>query len=237
MKNLPIFIIALAMIISAIILGSYFYNARKEVNTVRVVGYAAGEYDSDILKWRLTLSVVTSGTNQMQGFQALTRNISMFRDFLNNMNFDTSNLEISPSINWPMHSTVGQITGYQFQQQIAFTLRDTTRFHEIENLVFDMTPLIATGISINNSSIEYYISQLPEAKLEIISEATNDAKERALIVANTTNTRLGKLLNGRVGVFQITEPLSAEVGSMGIFNTSTRRKQIAVTFTGVFELK
>jgi len=232
-----IYTIAVAMLLSAIILGSSYYNARKQVNTIRVVGYAAGEYESDILKWRLTFSINTTQANQAQGFQLLGRDLTRFRDFLDRKGFDTREIEIMQAFNWPIYNRDGNISGHQFQQPVAFTLRDTARFKEIENIMFDMSELIATGVTITNSSIEYYISRLPEVKLEIIAEATKDARERALTVANTTSTRLGKLMNGRVGVFQITEPFSAEVQSMGMFHTHTRRKQIAVTFTGVFELR
>jgi hypothetical protein len=232
-----VYIIAAAMIISSFILGSYFYNARKSVNTIRVVGHAAGEYNSDVLKWRLTFSASTNQNNQAQGLQMLSRDMTRFRDFLERKNFNTGDIEIMQAFNWPTYNRDGGISGHFFQQSVAFTLRDTSRFAEIEAIVYDMSELIATGITIMNSSIEYYISRLPEVKLEIIAEATKDARERALTVASTTNTRLGKLLNGRVGIFQITEPFSVEVQSMGIHSTHTRRKQISVTMTGVFELK
>jgi hypothetical protein len=38
-------------------------------------------------------------------------------------------------------------------------------------------------------------------------------------------------------VFQITEPYSTEVSSLGIYDTSTRKKQISVTASAVFAIK
>ena len=235
-KNM-ILVLALAMIVSSIILGSYFYHARKPINIIRVVGYASGEYDSDILKWVLSLSATSSANNQIQGIQSLAGEIRKFRDFLESKGFDGSDLEITPSYNWANYNRDGNITGYTFEQKIAFTLKDLSRFEEVEHYAIDLIDLAATGINIRNSSLEYYISELPDLKIEIIAEATRDARARAEEVAKTANARLGKLRNGRVGVFQITEPLSVEVQSMGIFNTNTRRKQISVTMTGEFELK
>jgi len=237
MEKKTALIIAIAMIICAIILGSFFYSARRPVNIIRVVGYAAGEYDSDILKWVLTLSATAPSNNQIQGIQALTRDIRRFREFLGNNGFDVNGLEINPSYNWPNYNRDGNIVNYNFEQRIAFTLRDVARFEEVEHFAVDLTDIAATGINIRNSTLEYYLSELPDIKIDIIGEATRDARVRAEEVARTTNTRLGKLRNGRVGVFQITEPLSVEVQSMGIFSTNTRRKQISVTMTGEFELK
>ena len=235
-KNIAI-IIAIALIISSVILGFFFYTARKSVNSIRVVGYASGEYDSDILKWRLTLTANSPENNLMQGYSSLNSDIKKFRDFIKNNKYNVEDIELMPSYNYPNYNRDGVITGYIFEQSISFTLRDTNRFEEIENFAYDLSEISQTGMKIRNSSIEYFISALPELKQVIISEATKDALERAQQVANTTNTQLGKLLNGRVGVFQITEPLSTEVQAYGIYNTNTRRKQISVTMTGEFELK
>jgi hypothetical protein len=230
-------IIAVGLIISAMIIGHCFYQAQKSINTIRVVGYASGEYDSDILKWKLTLTANVPQNNLIQGYISLNNDIKKFREFLNSKNLDGKELEIKPSWNYANYNRDGVIVGNIFTQEIAFTLSDVNRFDEVENLAFEMTELSKTGINLTNSSIEYYISALPELKQEIISEATKDARARALQVAKTTKTKLGKLINGRVGVFQITEPLSVEVQSYGIYNTNTRKKQISVTMSGEFELK
>ena len=231
------FIIGIAIVIAAMILGCFFYQARKSVNTIRVVGYAAGDYDSDILKWKIAISAQSPQNDMMRGFISLNNDITRFRTFLTEKGFDASELEIMPSWNYANYNRDGVITSYHFEQNIAFTLKNQARFEEIENLAFDLTDLTKTGIIIKNSAVEYYISELPELKKEIIGEATKDALQRAQQVANTTNTKLGKLLNGRVGVFQITEPLSVEVQSYGIYSTHTKKKQISVTLTGDFELK
>ena len=230
-------IIGIAIIISSIVLGNFFYQARKPVNIVRVVGYASRDHDSDILKWRITLSAQSPQNDMMRGFISLNNDIAKFRAFLTEKSFDATELEIMPSWNYSNYNRDGVITGHIFEQTIGFTLNDPNRFEEVEELALDLTDLAKTGIIIKSSTIEYYISALPEIKREIIGDATKDARERALQVANTTGAKLGKLLNGRVGVFQITEPLSVEVQSYGIYNTHTRKKQISVTLTGEFELK
>ena len=52
--------ISVSLIISTIILGTFFYITNKNVRTVRVVGHAAREYDSDILKWNITITCQSS---------------------------------------------------------------------------------------------------------------------------------------------------------------------------------
>jgi hypothetical protein len=227
--------IAIAIVVAALILGISFCSAQKPENTVRVVGYASGEYDSDIMRWNVTIS--TTQSTMLAGFQVMHADLLKFRQFVTDHNIDATNIDVRPMWNYANFNRDGNLIGYNFEQNFSVTIRDVDRFDEIEELANDLTQLIRSGIGIKNSSIEYYLSALPELKIEIIANATRDARDRALQVAQTTNTRLGKLKSGRVGVFQITEPLSVEVQSYGIFNTNTRKKQISVTFTGEFQLR
>jgi len=228
---------SVALVIAAMILGSFFYQARKPINTVRVVGYASKEYDSDILKWKITLSSTAATNNLTRGYIQLNEDIKKIRTFLETKGFDAQELEIMPAWNYANYNRDGIVTNHTFEQTITFTVRVVSKFDEIENYALDLTEIAETGINLRNSTVEYYISALPDVKKEIISLATLDALERATQVAKTTNAQLGRLLSGRVGVFQITEPLSVEVQSYGIYNTNTRKKQISVTLSGEYELK
>jgi hypothetical protein len=224
-----------AIIVAALILGLFFYFAQRKEHSVRVVGYASGEYTSDIIKWNITYGVTESDI--LVGFQSLNRNLVRVKDFLESHGLDAQEIEVRPAWHYANWNNTGRIVNYTFEQNVTITVRDTSRFDEIQDFAIDLTKIIQAGINIRNSSIEYFISALPSVKQEIISEATRDARERAEQVAKTTNTRVGRLINGRVGVFQITEPLSVEVQSLGIHSTHTRKKQISVTFTGEFSLK
>ena len=72
---------------------------------------------------------------------------------------------------------------------------------------------------------------------ELVSLETMNAKERAEKMLEQTDVKLGKLISVRSGVFQITEPYSTEVSSLGIYDTSTRKKQISVTASAVITIK
>jgi hypothetical protein len=233
MKNLKN--IALAIIISAIILGTFYYQSNKKINIVRVVGYASKECESDVMKWIFSLN--TTQPTQLKGFETLYNDINNIKFFLRQLGLEDLVLDIEPSYNYAHYHRDGYITGYNFDQQASVTLRDVSIFDDIEKLSLDLTEISKYVKYIRNSRVEYYISALPELKIEIIAEATKDARERALQVAKTTGAKLGKLINGRVGVFQITEPLSVEVQSYGIYSIQTRKKQISVTLTGEFQLK
>ncbi|TYB31926.1 MAG: SIMPL domain-containing protein, partial [Candidatus Mcinerneyibacterium aminivorans] len=54
-KNIAI-ILSLGLIISFTVFGIFFYNTRKNIKTIKVVGMAKKEFNADLLKWDLTLS-------------------------------------------------------------------------------------------------------------------------------------------------------------------------------------
>jgi len=227
-----------AIIIAAIVLGWFFYCAQRPADTVRVVGYASGEYDSDILRWTLTISAQTpAGQNLVEGYKLLNTDMKRFSAFLKKKGFNEKDFRANPAYTYPMYNNNSQVTSNYFEQTFVFTLRDVNRFDEIETLATDLTELLATGMNYRSSSLEYYISALPDLKKQIIGEAAKDALDRAKTVVESSGSKLGKLRYGRVGVFQITEPLSVEVESYGIYNTYSRRKQISVTMTSEFRVK
>ena len=64
------------------------------------------------------------------------------------------------------------------------------------------------------------------------SDIASRARADEIAAASGVSTR--KLLNSSVGVFQITEPFSTEVSDYGMYNTSTRQKDITVTVRAGF---
>jgi hypothetical protein len=230
-------ILAFGMIISAFIFGAFFSKAQKQKQIIRVVGSASQEYSSDILKWQITLGT-QSGINDLNsGFKNISASIESLKKLLSENGFNPNDLTINPSYSYPMYDQTGKIASYNLEQTLTFTVKDTTKFANIEKLCLDQSNLYDRKILLRNSQLQYYISKLPELKHNIIAEATKDAKERASQVAKSSKSKVGKLLNARVGVFQITEPNSTEVQAYGVYNTNTRQKQITVTVTSEFELK
>ena len=93
------------------------------------------------------------------------------------------------------------------------------------------------SIAVDQSTLEYYYSDIARLKHSLLGAATRDAQLRATEIARSTDASVGDILAARAGVFQITEPFSTEVSGMGMYNTSTRRKEITVTVHAAFSLK
>jgi hypothetical protein len=90
---------------------------------------------------------------------------------------------------------------------------------------------------LDNSYVEYHSSQINTLKHDLLAAATQDARKRAEQIAQTAGASLGTLRSARSGVFQIKEPYSASADDYGMFDTSTRHKEITVTVRAEFALR
>ena len=118
--------------------------------------------------------------------------------------------------------------GYDLYQEVSVTSNDVDK---VEKISRDITELIESGVEFSSFSPEYYYTKLDELKLQLIEEATANAKERINIMAAGTGEKPGKLLDASLGVFQITAQNSSdeEYSYGGTFNTYSRAKTASIT--------
>ena len=72
----------------------------------------------------------------------------------------------------------------------------------------------------------YLYSGIEGLKLDLLAKATENAKLRAKTLAEAGGAKLGSIMSASQGVFQITQPLSTEVASYGMYDTSTVEKDV-----------
>ncbi|MCF7793925.1 MAG: SIMPL domain-containing protein [Candidatus Cloacimonetes bacterium] len=227
-------ILAISMIISAIILGSFFYAARMEKETVRVVGYATNDFEADIIKWTFNISV-NVGLNELEnGYNIIHEKLIKFEKIWKELHIETSDFNVNPVTVNNQFGEYGKITGYNISQRIFLI---STNLVEIEKLAVNPASFVEKGITFEFSNIEYFSSKLPEIKQQLLAKATQDARRRAEEIIGVTSSKIKKMKSARAGVFQITEPYSTDVAGYGIYQTSTRNKTIKVTVTAEFVIE
>ena len=117
--------------------------------------------------------------------------------------------------------------GYDLYQEISVTSNDVDK---VDNISRDITQLIEADVEFNSESPEYYYTKLDELKLQLIEEATANAKERIDIMAQGTGAEVDQLLTANLGVFQITaQNTNSDYSYGGTFNTSSRQKTASIT--------
>ncbi len=207
------------------------------------MGVASKQFTSDTVKWSIFLQETAAPDNLKVGYEKLNQQLEGITQELEKLGINVDSINKKPinvyeeydfknSMNGKGEERV--FTGFRLQQNLFIISK---KVDELENLAFNPMILFEKGIVINSSNLEYYSSRIDDLKKEIIAEATANARERGIKMLENTDVKLGKMLSLNSGVFQITEPYSTSVSSSGIYDTSTRDKQIRVTVHAVFSIK
>lgn len=230
---LPAAVLAAGLVLAAISFGLFFFRARAPQQTVRVVGSATQAFEADIVKWRFTVSRPVSDAGLREGYAQLRADVEHFRDLLRARGLPDTALIVQPPTAQPQWGREGVRTGYTLQQPVFII---SERMADVEPLALEPATLLRDGAVLEFSQLEYFYSGIARLKQELLSTATRDARERAAQIAENTDSRVGKIISARSGVFQITEPYSTEVSGFGVHNTATRKKEITVTVHADFAL-
>ncbi len=234
MKTSHALLIGGSLIIAFFIFGIFFYNARVTDNTINVVGAATKRFDSDIVKWRITLSRTAEEKDMSAGYRLIQADLKTLRELLNSLKIDEKDISIQPINTEPVYSATGKTSNYNILQSLFVV---TTDIAAAEGLALDPGSLLEKGVVLQNSTLEYLNSKLSDIKMELLSEATKDAHMRAKEIAKFSGATLGQVTSLKAGVFQINEPYSNEVSDYGMYNTQTKQKDITVTVRATYKLE
>jgi len=123
------------------------------------------------------------------------------------------------------------LLGYTLQQSL-FIISEV--IEKVENLALNPDELLESNIFFQRSSLENFYSKIDLLKKDLLTKATKNARERAEKILQDSNYHPGRMISAKAGVFQIIEPYSTEVESYGMYNTSSRKKDITVTVHAQF---
>jgi len=233
MNSKPAIILAVGLIISSILFGMFVVVAKQQDKSIRVVGLGTKNVASDTAKWTITLGQNTGINNQQDGYRLLQKDLKKLVNFLKNNAVEDKDIIIEPVNSYPNYGTNG-ISGYVFTQRVSVRVNDISK---LEKVALNTDAISDAGLVFQNSTMEYFISNLSELKSEILAIATKDAKLRAEEIAKSSGNKVEGLISARSGVFQIRQPLSTEVSDYGIYDTFSKEKEVAVTVTAVFKLR
>jgi uncharacterized protein len=229
----PSAIVAGGLILASLIFGLFFNQARGTPHTISVTGSATQPFVSDIAKWRLTLSRSVADGGQTDGYRQLREDAERLRERLRVAGVADTAMSLLPPTAQPQWGPNGVRTGYNLQQPIYIISASPG----LEQLALDPGAFTSAGTGVDQSSLEYFLTDIARLKHSLLGAATRDAQRRAEEIAKSTGSNVGGVISARAGVFQITEPYSTEVSGMGMYNTSTRAKEITVTVHASFALR
>lgn len=240
-QHLNSIIVAIAVIATAVILSNAFVNRNKHTRTISVTGLGKKDFTSDLVVWNGSFS--KKSTELKQAYSDLDKDRETIRQYLIRKGIKADEIIFSAiNINKEFDQQADNtgfrksiFTGYSLTQNVQVESKEVNKIEDISRQVSE---LINFGVELYSQSPEYYYTKLADLKVEMIAEATKDARRRAEKIAETAGGDLNGVKSANMGVFQITAQNSSEDFSWGgSFNTSAKKKTVTITMRLEYEVE
>ena len=225
-------ILALALGVGLTQVGTGF--ATRAGNGITVTGSAKTSAVADNAVW--TLSVSLSSPTVGAAVKKVDSDVAALSSYLTQGGIAADALTLGAVSTYANEEYVngnstGRILSYRASRDVTVRTKDVQL---VSKLSQGIGSLLGTGINVNNYGPQYYISNLPELRPELMSEAMKDAKLRAESLTKAVGGSLGSLVNVKAGPIQITTPDSTMTADFGAYDTSTINKTVSATVSVTF---
>ena len=203
-----------------------------EAQTIQVTGSARKNVQSDLMIWRGHFS--TEAETLLEAQLHLKEDMVKVEAFLKANGI--TNYVLSPiSIQrlWTKDNSQ-KPAGFQLSQSVEI---NSPEVENVTRLDRNSTMLIEQGVLFSTGSSEFIYTKAGEAKIEMLAEATKDARARAEQIAAQGGRKIHQLRSAKMGVFQITPLHSLQTTWEGVNDTSSLEKTITAVVTTSFSLK
>ncbi len=242
MKTTNAIIFAIAIVLFAAIAGNYYYKRCTASRTISVTGLGEVNFTSDLIVWSGNFSETAPSLEE--AYAKLDKDRQIIIDYLKNNGLSDNEIIVEAvgvdeeykDQYSPDGKYIGQkFAGYTLSQDITIS---SSQVDLVEDISRKITELINQGIDFTSYQPSYYYTHLADLKLELIKDASENARKRAENMIEGSGAKLGKLVNASMGVFQITGLYSNEDYSWGgTYNTTSKNKTARITVHQVYMLK
>lgn len=187
---------------------------------------------------RLEFEITSRSANKQTAYNTVKSQLPIVKKYLEDKGI--TDIDVKASNGYysykylPNGTVTNDIAYYNLSQQVVIKSNDVQKIKDVST---DIQNLLDKGIDINVTDTQYFYSGLANLKVELLKDATKDAKDRASAMLKATHNRTGKIQAINMGVFQITPIDSTNVSDMGINDTSTIDKKVTAVANVVFRIK
>lgn len=245
LKNTQIIIlgvcIVIATIVSSIIFSKGFLKVMQfKQEMITVTGSAQKEIISDFTVWNGNFS--RCEVDLATAYKNLKEDLEKIKSYLVSKGVSENEIiasQISTEMKYKTKKDdegfeTKEIESYCLEQYIQVQSNDVYKITQVSR---ESTELIERGIIFESKAPEYFYTKLEELKIEMLSMATENAKQRAVNMTNATGNKIGFMRSARMGVFQITPVNSTEVSDWGINDTDSLVKKVTGVVTVSFAIE
>lgn len=230
------FTLGLCLVVAGVVFSLAFYNARSTRGTLSVTGSAKIEVKADTAKWTISVHRQAFQEGQQAAYGTVAREGEAVKQYFVAAGIPAADITTNTIVadqDWSYNSQGGP-TRYNVHQEVTIESKDVDK---VAGLAQNVTTLINRGYSLTPRQPEYYVSNLPELRIQLLGKAIEDAKARATEIAKSGGARVGSLMSASSGVVQVLAPNSTNVEDYGSYDTSTVEKEVSVTARASFEVR
>jgi uncharacterized protein len=234
-----------SLVIGAAIVTSSSIMARAAVRIFRirhqnqmlvVTGSAKRRIKSDLIVWKAT--VQSRSPELASAYKTLSVDVPKVTNFVREQGIDPKQITVSAVRTTELHphdkdgrELTETTAAYSMEQTIDVTSDDIDKVTRASN---EATRLIEQGIYIDSEPPRYLYTKLAELKIQMLAEASRDARVRAEQIAVNTGSKISSLQSAKMGVMQINAANESDVSAEGTNDTSSIEKDVMAIVTATF---
>jgi len=231
--------IAAALLLAA----AFFVSGNRWVRQWRVAdrtiitkGFSQKAVTSDLATWSAEITVRSPQITP--GYTKMAADLQTVLAFLEQNKIPQNLVDrtaISVSLKFKQNDSgaTNEIELYELKQSIGVQSND---IRLIDRISKEITSLLQNGVEVKSQNPKFYYTHLETLKIDMLSEAARDGRNKAERIATSGGGRLGSLFSAQQGVFQVTPALSFEVSDEGSFDTTAIEKTARAIVTAKYVL-
>jgi hypothetical protein len=242
-------ILAVGLVIATFVFSAAYRDVRKDARTIDISGSAEKLVASDTAKWSLSVSRQADAGNLKEVVTQLTTDTKAVSAYLQAHGIKKEEVTLQPPSITPICDGQGstsydrsgnaycassRLIGYALQQPMVIESSQVDALTALAQSAF--SSLAGQGIILTSAGVEYYIHDLNQVKMQLLSDATANAKARAEKILQGTGASIGELQSASVGVFQVTAVNSTEISDYGAYDTAAQQKKVTSIVRASFKL-
>ena len=247
MKTNNIWIIAIAMVISfginALFIGRSLQRFKTEDRSVSVKGLSEREVKSDLVVWNIQTRIVCD--NLMDGSKQVEGSKNQIIKFLTQNQIKSEEIiiegisVIDKKANQYGNFQQDNSPRYLVSQIIQIRSSNVDQVQKVSRMTGE---LLQAGVVISNNEygnpIQFYFTKLNDIKPEMISEATQKAREAARKFATENDASLGRLKMANQGLFTIVDRTASLSTGDGGYSSGTNDlyKKVRVVISAEYSI-
>ena len=214
------------------------FRIKHAENRITVTGSATRRIKSDFVVWRAV--VKSQAPDMAQAYRKLAADIPEVVAFVKAHGIDDKSIKVAAASIEELHPR--DKDGHPMEELTsAFVTQETVEvssaeIDKVETISREATSLIDRGVYITSEAPLYIYTKLPELKVQMLADASNDARERATQIATHSGSGVRSLIVARMGVMQVNPAYSTEVSAEGNNDKTSLEKDAMAIVTASFAI-